>query len=275
MNKKTFTNKKRKAFSLIELSIVLIIIGLLIAGVTGGASLVKNSELRKITEEARGYQTAVNSFFAKYNSIPGDYNVVIGTMTSTTSLTANVPDNLIQYYTAVSTYTNNSRLESNIAWQQLKNDNFIGDSFTFAAGDTTGATSSGTSPAINTSNSPSSKSKGGTWTFDTITVNSVVQNVVVLTAGVPAITNGASAAISLTAITLGGASASATNNSQLIPTEALSIDSKVDDGVANTGKVSSMPQLTNNNCNGAATATYTTANNYKACSLAFQVDPNS
>ena len=56
--KKTFSSKK-SAFSLIELSIVLIIIGLLIAGITGGASLIKSSELRSVMGEARGYAVSV------------------------------------------------------------------------------------------------------------------------------------------------------------------------------------------------------------------------
>lgn len=270
MNKKTFKPNKRQAFSLIELSIVLIIIGLLIAGVTGGASLIKNAELRKITEEARGYQTAVNSFYAKYNALPGDYNVAIGTMTGDI-VTNHTSDNLIQYYAAVTTYANTGRSENYGAWQQLKNDNFIPDILTTVASvDSSGGTGSGAvvaaSPGVNI---PASKSKGGGWVFDNIGS----QNVVVLSSGVPAISTGASAAISVTSLIVGGSSSSTTGNSQLLPTDALSIDSKVDNGVADTGKVTSITQATDNNC--ASGGTYTTANTYKACSLAFQVDPNS
>jgi prepilin-type N-terminal cleavage/methylation domain-containing protein len=270
MNKKTFTNKKRKAFSLIELSIVLIIIGLLVAGVTGGASLIKNAELRGIASEARGYQTAVNSFFAKYNGLPGDDKTVIGTMTGT--ITGNTPDGLIQYYSARSDANSYlGRAENNIAWQVLKNDNFVTDSFTPGSADASSV--GGIAPAT-TVNSPNSKSKNGTWAFDSITVNSSPQNVVVISAGVSAMSGGTTAATSLTALVVGGTSASATGNSQLLTTDALSIDTKVDDGVATTGKVTALNTTTNNNCFiGSA---YTTTNNsYKACALAFQVDPNS
>ena len=75
--KKNFSSKK-SAFSLIELSIVLIIIGLLIAGITGGASLIKSSELRSIMGEARGYAVSVNSFFTQYDQYPGDASVNVG-----------------------------------------------------------------------------------------------------------------------------------------------------------------------------------------------------
>ena len=52
-----------KGFSLIELSIVLIIIGLLIAGVTGGASLIKSAELRSQISDLRNVQTSINAFY--------------------------------------------------------------------------------------------------------------------------------------------------------------------------------------------------------------------
>ena len=60
-----------KGFSLIELSIVLIIIGLLVAGITGGASLIKSAELRSVMSEVRNYQTAVNAYYTATGKLPG------------------------------------------------------------------------------------------------------------------------------------------------------------------------------------------------------------
>ena len=72
--------KNNKGFSLIELSIVLIIMGLLIAGVTGGARLIKSAQLRSVVTEATNYRTAFNTYYAQFGKVPGavdgDPNIV-------------------------------------------------------------------------------------------------------------------------------------------------------------------------------------------------------
>lgn len=64
-------NTNKKGFSLIELSIVLIIIGLLVAGITGGASLIKSAELRAVMSDIRNYQTAINAYYTARGELPG------------------------------------------------------------------------------------------------------------------------------------------------------------------------------------------------------------
>ena len=66
--------KNNKGFSLIELSIVLIIMGLLIAGVTGGASLIKSAKLRSVITEFTNYRTAYNTYYAQFGKVPGACN---------------------------------------------------------------------------------------------------------------------------------------------------------------------------------------------------------
>lgn len=63
---------KNNGFSLVELSIVLVILGLLVGGVLGGRSLIKAAELRSISQEYEQWLIAVNSFKDKYRNIPGD-----------------------------------------------------------------------------------------------------------------------------------------------------------------------------------------------------------
>ena len=63
---------KESAFSLVELSIVLVILGLLTGGILGGQSLIRAAELRAVTTEYNRYVAAVNTFKDKYFAIPGD-----------------------------------------------------------------------------------------------------------------------------------------------------------------------------------------------------------
>ena len=65
---------KCRAFSLVELSIVLVILGLLTGGILAGQSLIRAAELRAVTTEYNRYVSAVNTFKDKYFAIPGDMN---------------------------------------------------------------------------------------------------------------------------------------------------------------------------------------------------------
>lgn len=62
-----------KAFTLVELAIVLVIIGLIISGILVGQDLVRSAENRAIISQIDKYNAAVNSFRNKFNAIPGDF----------------------------------------------------------------------------------------------------------------------------------------------------------------------------------------------------------
>lgn len=62
----------RYGFSLVELSIVLVILGLLTGGILAGQSLIRAAELRAIPTEYQRYDAARYSFRDKYMGLPGD-----------------------------------------------------------------------------------------------------------------------------------------------------------------------------------------------------------
>jgi prepilin-type N-terminal cleavage/methylation domain-containing protein len=64
----------RAGFTLIELSIVLVIIGLLVGGALVGRDLIKAAEVRATITQIEKYNTAVNTFRGKYGYLPGDIN---------------------------------------------------------------------------------------------------------------------------------------------------------------------------------------------------------
>lgn len=59
-------------FTLIELSIVLVIIGLIVGGVLVGQDLIKAAELRAQLTQLEKYDATLNTFRTKYNGLPGD-----------------------------------------------------------------------------------------------------------------------------------------------------------------------------------------------------------
>ena len=69
-----YNKSKNLAFSLIELSIVLIIIGLLVAGITGGKSLIESAKIRVFANETLSYKQTFMPFKVAKRRLPGDLN---------------------------------------------------------------------------------------------------------------------------------------------------------------------------------------------------------
>ena len=64
--------RAEQGFSLVELSVVLVILGLLAAGITAGSALIKNAELRAVTTEFNAFNTNINAFKTSFDHFPGD-----------------------------------------------------------------------------------------------------------------------------------------------------------------------------------------------------------
>lgn len=64
--------QRNSGFTLIELSIVLVIIGLLVGGVLVGKTLIEAARLRATISQLEKIQTAVSTFRLKYNCLAGD-----------------------------------------------------------------------------------------------------------------------------------------------------------------------------------------------------------
>jgi len=65
------TNLER-GFTLVELSIVLVIIGLLVSGTLVGQSLVQGAQIRATIRQYQEFQSGVAAFVGKYGGVPGD-----------------------------------------------------------------------------------------------------------------------------------------------------------------------------------------------------------
>jgi len=61
-----------KGFTLIELSIVLVIISLVVGGIVGGKSLIKSAEVNQFAQDLKTYSSSALTFTDQYDYYPGD-----------------------------------------------------------------------------------------------------------------------------------------------------------------------------------------------------------
>ncbi len=262
---KTFSSKrhsKKSAFTLIELSIVLIIIGLLVAGVTGGASLIRSAQLRSVMSEARGFNVAVNAFVVQYDELPGDYGTPIG------SSDFGDADGQINY---VDTQTALISVGEGInAWHHLADSNTIDESLTALTSNDINITVAGEDIAAQTAGTdvPDSKLDGVGWVFDYNDTASNERNVVIATGTIALVD--VAALNTVYHVVAEGA---------MTPTDALSVDTKLDDGIANSGRVQGSTLLPDAPVSTSfqesdcfTTTTYNTSETGESCALEFTVD---
>ncbi len=65
------TNKN--GFTLIELSIVLVIIGLIVGGIVVGKEMIHNSQIKALIKQSSRFANSLNAFKLKYNALPGEF----------------------------------------------------------------------------------------------------------------------------------------------------------------------------------------------------------
>lgn len=63
---------KQKGFTLVELAIVLVIVGLLIGGILKGQQLMENASVTATVSQIKAIEAATTSFLDSYGALPGD-----------------------------------------------------------------------------------------------------------------------------------------------------------------------------------------------------------
>ena len=79
-----YLSKRHAGFTLIETAIVLVIVGLLVAGTVVGAELLGSARSRALIAEIDGFKGAYLGFLDRYGSLPGDYASAVRNVPHTT-----------------------------------------------------------------------------------------------------------------------------------------------------------------------------------------------
>src|SRR5882757_5488355 len=69
--------KHQRGFTLIEIAIVLVIIGLLLGGVLTGQELIYNQRIKSTYDNYRNYTAAMYGYQDRYRALPGDDALVL------------------------------------------------------------------------------------------------------------------------------------------------------------------------------------------------------
>lgn len=65
-------NFEQKGFTLVELAIVMVIIGLMIGAVLKGQAMIDDAKQKRLMNDMQGISAAYFTYFDRYNALPGD-----------------------------------------------------------------------------------------------------------------------------------------------------------------------------------------------------------
>jgi len=82
-------NKRQAGFTLVEIAIVLVIVGLLIGGVLKGQEMITNAKLKRVESDNAGILAALYSYQDRYLQLPGDDDAAAGRFTVYSGVGAN------------------------------------------------------------------------------------------------------------------------------------------------------------------------------------------
>jgi prepilin-type N-terminal cleavage/methylation domain-containing protein len=123
--------RRQAGFTLIEIAIVLVIIGLLLGGVLKGQELITSARVRNLVSTQDGVKAAYFGFLDRYRALPGDYSQATNNIPG--CVTATCPNG-----------NGNGQIESGnesiAAWSHLSKGGFITGSYNFNATESSATT---------------------------------------------------------------------------------------------------------------------------------------
>ncbi len=109
--------KKQSGFTLVEIAIVLVIIGLLLGGILKGQELITSARVRNLADQNTGVQAAYYGFIDRYRQVPGDMLLANAQAAISNTVTVGGDGNQI--------INDGSLAEAAAAWQHMALAGFI------------------------------------------------------------------------------------------------------------------------------------------------------
>ena len=125
-------NSTEAGFTLVEIAIVLVIIGLLLGGILKGQEMITQAKIKNVINDFNGVTVAVTSYQDRYRALPGDDQNAAARWAAQAPATATPPNGdgkIDGVYNANNTGGTNqapaATAESNLFWQHLRIAGFV------------------------------------------------------------------------------------------------------------------------------------------------------
>jgi len=130
MNAPAFNRKKstETGFTLVEIAIVLVIIGLLLGGILKGQEMITQAKIKNAINDFNGITVAVTSYQDRYRALPGDDANATTRWTVQNPASGNGNGIIAGLYNANDTSNGGApggAFESNLFWQHLRIAGFV------------------------------------------------------------------------------------------------------------------------------------------------------